>query len=73
MPGFWQILLIIGVIALIFGAKRIPELARSLGKGVREIKKVAQDNSKDSTSTSTGEKEKEEKVIGKQASQQNKT
>ncbi len=36
--GHWEILLIFLVILLVFGAKRIPEIARGLGKGIREFK-----------------------------------
>ncbi|MFM7589402.1 MAG: twin-arginine translocase TatA/TatE family subunit [Bacteroidota bacterium] len=33
-----ELILIFAVILLLFGAKRIPELARGLGKGIREFK-----------------------------------
>lgn len=36
--GGWEILLIFLVLLLVFGAKRIPEIARGLGKGIREFK-----------------------------------
>lgn len=36
--GWGEILLILLVILLLFGAKRLPELARGLGKGIREFK-----------------------------------
>jgi sec-independent protein translocase protein TatA len=36
--GGGQILIIMLVILLLFGAKRIPELARGMGKGIREFK-----------------------------------
>lgn len=36
--GGGEILLILGVILIFFGAKRIPELARGLGQGLREFK-----------------------------------
>lgn len=36
--GTWEILLIFLVVLLVFGAKRIPEIARGLGKGIREFK-----------------------------------
>lgn len=37
--GMTEILLILLVILVLFGAKRIPELAQGLGKGMREFKK----------------------------------
>jgi len=36
--GGWELLLIMLVILIFFGAKRIPDLARGLGKGIREFK-----------------------------------
>jgi sec-independent protein translocase protein TatA len=39
--GALEIILIVLVIVLLFGARRIPELMRSLGSGVREFKKGA--------------------------------
>lgn len=37
--GFPEILLILVVVLLLFGAKRIPEIAGSFGKGIREFKR----------------------------------
>ncbi|MCK4249966.1 twin-arginine translocase TatA/TatE family subunit [candidate division WOR-3 bacterium] len=37
--GWQEILLILLVVLLLFGAKRIPDLAKGLGKGIREFKK----------------------------------
>jgi sec-independent protein translocase protein TatA len=36
--GGWEVLLILFVVLLLFGAKKIPELARGLGRGIREFK-----------------------------------
>lgn len=36
--GPWQIILIVLVVLLLFGGKKIPELMRGLGKGVKEFK-----------------------------------
>ena len=41
--GFMEILLILIVVLLLFGAKRIPEIAQSMGKGIREFKKSVTD------------------------------
>ena len=42
-PGVWEILIIFLVIIIFFGAKKIPELARGLGLGLREFKKAKQE------------------------------
>ena len=41
--SFWEILLILLAILLLFGAKRIPEIAGSFGKGIKEFKRSLSD------------------------------
>jgi sec-independent protein translocase protein TatA len=41
--GAGEILIIVLVVLLLFGAKKIPELAQGLGKGIREFKKGIKD------------------------------
>jgi sec-independent protein translocase protein TatA len=36
--SIWEILILLLVVLLIFGPKRLPEMGRSLGKGMREFK-----------------------------------
>jgi sec-independent protein translocase protein TatA len=36
--GIWEIVILLGVLALLFGAKGVPDVARRLGTGVREVK-----------------------------------
>jgi sec-independent protein translocase protein TatA len=38
MPGPWEIAAIVLIVLLLFGGKKLPELARGLGKGMREFK-----------------------------------
>ncbi len=38
--GIWEIAAILGVALLVFGPKKLPELARSLGRGIREFRKA---------------------------------
>ena len=63
MPGGWEIALIALVILLIFGAKRLPGLARGLGQGIREFKGAVdgvKDELKDvQESVETSEEDKE--------------
>ena len=41
--GFWEIVLIVRVVILLFGGKKIPELMRGLGKGVKSFKEGMKD------------------------------
>ena len=41
MMGGWEIVLILAVVVLLFGAKKLPELAKGLGQGIKEFKKSA--------------------------------
>lgn len=40
--GPWQIVIIVFVIVLLFGGKKIPELMKGLGQGVKEFKKATE-------------------------------
>ena len=46
--GPWGIVLIVLVVLLLFGGKKIPELMRGIGKGVKEFKEGINNNDKDS-------------------------
>ena len=60
--GMWEIILIVLVILLFFGAKRIPDLMKSLGKGVKSFKAGLNDLEKDINSDiETKEEKKEDK------------
>ena len=41
--GGWEILVIFFVVLLVFGPKRIPEVARGLGRGMRELRRISTD------------------------------
>ncbi len=36
--GMWEVLVLLFIVLLLFGAKRLPEIGGSLGKGIREFK-----------------------------------
>jgi sec-independent protein translocase protein TatA len=63
--GFQELLIIFLIIALLFGAKKIPELAKGLGQAMREFKKGMRDDSEEEKNTKnpdSGEKIIEEKT-----------
>src|SRR6266702_3148487 len=41
--GGWEIILILAVVLILFGAKKLPELAKGLGQGIKEFKKATRD------------------------------
>ena len=47
MPGPLEALMVLVVVLLLFGAKRLPEIGRALGEGIREFKKSLQDSGED--------------------------
>lgn len=60
--GGWEILIILFLILIFFGAKKIPDLAQGLGKGIKEFRKAAKDIQED---ISLEEKQIEEKEKSK--------
>ena len=60
--GPWEIALVILVIIVLFGGKKLPELARGLGLGLREFKKAKQEI-KDEVKNVTDEVEDAEKEV----------
>ena len=45
--GPWQIIIIVAVILLLFGGRKIPELMGGLGKGIKEFKKATKEDSEE--------------------------
>lgn len=67
MPGLgsfggMELIIALVIILLLFGAKRIPELARGLGSGVREFKKGTQDGEIEDKKKKEQEKKDEEQI-----------
>lgn len=43
MPGQWELIVLAVVVLLLFGSKQVPQIARQLGRGVREVKDTVRD------------------------------
>jgi len=61
--GPTEIIIVVGIIALLFGAKKIPELARSMGRSQSEFKKGLKEGSKDDGSEDGAETTTETTVV----------
>lgn len=45
--GPWELLLVFLVVLLLFGAKRLPDVAQGLGKGIREFRRAMKDTTEE--------------------------
>ncbi len=45
-PSFWQILIVVALLLILFGPKRIPGLGKSLGEAIRGFRKGIKENDK---------------------------
>jgi len=61
MIGTWEIILIVLVILLIFGGKKIPELMKGLGKGIKSFKDGVNGKEEEKEEQTKEEVKKEEK------------
>jgi sec-independent protein translocase protein TatA len=59
--GYQELLLILVIVLILFGASRLPELARSLGSSVKEFKKGVTEAQREE-STAAAKKEEEKKA-----------
>jgi sec-independent protein translocase protein TatA len=58
--GGLEVVIVLVIILLFFGAKRVPELARSLGLGARELKKAAREDGDENEAKEPGSVEARE-------------
>ncbi|MBB1139428.1 twin-arginine translocase TatA/TatE family subunit [Myroides sp. WP-1] len=62
MVGPWQIVIIVALILLLFGGKKIPELMKGLGTGIKEFKDATRDENAQQTSKKDTTKEDNSKT-----------
>jgi len=43
VPGQWELIALVFVVLVLFGSKQLPQLARQLGRGLREVKDTVAD------------------------------
>lgn len=59
--GLWELIIVLAVFILLFGAKKLPEIASSLGKAIREFKKISTEDPGATTRIEKKPDENEEK------------
>ena len=55
-PGLNELLIVLAIVLLLFGAKRVPELARSLGRSLKEFKRGREEAESDVDEAKDGTK-----------------
>ncbi|DAB30750.1 MAG TPA: twin-arginine translocase TatA/TatE family subunit [Sulfurimonas sp. UBA12504] len=69
MPSGMELLLIFGIIVLLFGAKKIPDLAKGIGKGIKNFKSEMKEDEAETTASAEAPKKVEanEEIASKEA------
>lgn len=52
--GAQELLIVLAIVLVLFGAKKLPELARSMGTSIKEFRKASEEADEGETSSSTG-------------------
>ena len=68
MPSGMQILLIVLIVFILFGGKKIPELAKGLGSGIKNFKKAVKEDDNEEVATASKIDENEKKTDTKSTS-----
>ena len=61
MPSMPELLIILAIVVLLFGAKKIPELAKGLGSGIKNFKKAMKEDEEEIVKT-----EQKKEIEGKE-------
>ena len=74
MPGTTELIIILVIVVLLFGAKKIPDLAQGVGKGIKNFKKAMKEDEEKPVAAETPEKiEKDATVAKTEAAPEEKT
>jgi len=57
-----ELLIILAIVVLLFGAKKIPELAKGMGSGIRNFKKAMKEDEEEEMAAAKAEKQVEQKA-----------
>ena len=57
MPSMPELLIILAIVVLLFGAKKIPDLAKGVGKGIKDFKQAVKEDDKEEEKKEIASKE----------------
>ena len=60
MPSMPELLIVLAIVVLLFGAKKIPDLAKGMGKGIKDFKKAIKEDEEEPKEIATKEEPKVE-------------
>ena len=67
MPSMPELLIVLAIVVLLFGAKKIPDLAKGMGKGIKDFKKAIKDDEEDTKEIASKDETPTEKVEEKKS------
>ncbi len=73
MPSMPELLVILAIVVLLFGAKKIPELAKGLGSGIKNFKKAMREDEEEEIAQTKKEIEKKEQSASTTTTQSTQT
>jgi len=69
MPSMPELLIVLAIVVLLFGAKKIPDLAKGMGKGIKDFKKAIKEDDEDTKEIATKETDAVETKIEEKKSE----
>ena len=63
MPSMPELLIVLAIVVLLFGAKKIPDLAKGMGKGIKDFKKAIKEDEEEVVEIAKTEEAKIEKKV----------
>jgi len=63
MPSMPELLVILAIVVLLFGAKKIPDLAKGIGKGIKDFKKAVREDEEETPSKELKDSSKRDDVV----------
>jgi len=69
MPSMPELLIVLAIVVLLFGAKKIPDLAKGMGKGIKDFKKAIKEDEEEPKEIAKNDEETPETKIEEKKSE----